>query len=169
MAHAIAGKLVSLPDNIDENEYHGPLAILGTEGMVVNYARCCKPIPGDPIIGHISAGRGIVIHMETCKNMQDLRKKPEEIMSARWDPNLEQEFSVELRVELEHEKGIVGILASTITMADANVEQINMIDKDARLSTVNIVLSVRDRVHLANVIRRLRTIKGTNKIIRVRS
>ncbi len=169
MAHVIAAKLVTLPDNIDENEYHGPLAIMGTEGMVVTYARCCKPIPGDAIIGHISAGRGIVIHAETCKNMQDLRKKPEEIMSARWDPNVDQEFSVELRVDLEHEKGIVAILASTITMADANVERINLMEKDARLSTVNIVLSVRDRVHLANVIRRLRTIKGANRIIRVRS
>jgi len=169
MAYVIAGKLLTLPDNIDESEYHGPLAIMGTEGMVVTYARCCKPIPGDPIIGHISAGRGIVIHSETCKNMQDLRKKPEEIMSARWDPNVEQEFSVELRVELEHEKGIIAILASTITMADANVDRINMMEKDARLSTVNIVLSVRGRVHLANVIRRLRTIKGINRIIRVRS
>ncbi len=101
--------------------------------------------------------------------MQDLRKKPEEIMSARWDPNVNQEFSVELRVELEYEKGIVATLASTITMADANVERINLMEKDARLSTVNIVLSVKDRVHLANVIRRLRTIKGTNRIIRVRS
>ena len=169
IAHVIAGRLVTIPDNIDESQYHGPLAIMGTEGMVVNYARCCKPIPGDPIIGHISAGRGIVIHTETCKNMQDLRKKPEEIMPARWDPEVEQEFSVELRVDLEHEKGIVAILASTITTADANVERINMAEKDARLSTVNIVLSVRDRIHLANVMRRLRTIKGINRIIRVRS
>ena len=142
---------------------------MGTEGMVVTYARCCKPIPGDHIVGHISAGRGIVIHSDNCRNIQDLQKKPEEIMPARWDPEVDQEFSVELRVELEHEKGIIAILASTISSADANVERINMLEKDARLSTVNIVLSVRDRVHLANVIRRLRTIKVINRIIRVRS
>jgi GTP diphosphokinase / guanosine-3',5'-bis(diphosphate) 3'-diphosphatase len=169
MAYVIASKLVTLPEEVLENEYHGPLAIRGTEGMVVTYARCCKPIPGDPIIGHISAGRGIVIHTDNCKNMQELRNKPEEIMSVRWDPSVEQEFSVELRVELEHEKGIVAILASTIAMADANVERINMIEKDARLGIINIVLSVQDRVHLAKVIRRLRTIKGVNRIIRTRN
>jgi guanosine-3',5'-bis(diphosphate) 3'-pyrophosphohydrolase len=72
-------------------------------------------------------------------------------------------------VELEHEKGIVAVLASTITIADANIERINMIEKDARLGIVNIVLSVRDRVHLAGVIKRLRTVKGINRIIRTRS
>lgn len=168
MAYVIATKLLTLPEETDDNLYQGPLAIMGTEGIVVTYARCCKPIPGDPIIGHISAGRGIVIHIDTCKNMQELRNRADEIMSVRWDPNVEQEFSVELRVELEHEKGIVASLASTITIADANIERINMIEKDARLGIVNIVLSVRDRVHLANVIKRLRTIKGINRIIRTR-
>jgi guanosine-3',5'-bis(diphosphate) 3'-pyrophosphohydrolase len=101
--------------------------------------------------------------------MQELHTRADEIMSVRWDPNVDQDFSVELRVELEHEKGIVAVLASTITTADANVERINMIEKDARLGIVNIVLSVRDRVHLAGVIKRLRTIKGINRIIRTRS
>ncbi len=166
MAYVVAARLVSLPDSINEDEYQGPLAIMGTEGMVVTYARCCKPIPGDPIIGHISAGRGIVIHTDTCRNMQELRQKTDEIMSVRWDPNVDQEFSVELRVELEHVKGIIALLASTITMADANIERINMVDRDAIISTVNIVLTVKDRVHLARVIKRLRTIKCINRIIR---
>ena len=66
--------------------------------MVVNYAKCCKPIPGDPIIGHVSAGRGIVIHSDTCKNMLELRGKSDELMEVRWEEDVEQEFSVELRV-----------------------------------------------------------------------
>lgn len=169
MAYVIVSRLLTLPKETEESPYQGPLAIKGTEGIVVTYARCCKPIPGDPIIGHISAGRGIVIHTDTCKNMQELRNKADEVMSVRWDPNVDQEFSVELRVELQYVKGIVAVLASTITVADANIERINMIEKDARLGTVNIVLSVRDRVHLAGVIRRLRTIKGINRIIRTRS
>ncbi|MDA0339697.1 MAG: bifunctional GTP diphosphokinase/guanosine-3',5'-bis pyrophosphate 3'-pyrophosphohydrolase [Proteobacteria bacterium] len=168
MAYVIARKLIST-DAIEAPDQQHPLAIMGTEGLVVAYAKCCKPIPGDPIIGHISAGRGIVIHTETCNNMHELRGKPEELMSVRWDPHVEQEFAVELRVELEHEKGIVAVLASTTTSADANIERISMIEKDARLGTVNMVLSVRDRVHLAQVIRRLRTIKGVTKIIRTRS
>lgn len=169
MAYVIAKKLIS-SDAIEEPGNQKPLAIMGTEGLVITYAKCCKPIPGDPVIGHISAGRGIVIHTETCNNMHELRReKPDELMSVRWDPHVQQEFSVELRVELEHEKGIVAVLASTATSADANIERISMVEKDARLGTVNIVLQVRDRVHLAHVIRRLRTIKGVNKIIRTRS
>ena len=146
-----------------------PLAIKGTEGLVVTYARCCHPIPGDPIIGHVSAGRGIVIHTDICKNMADLRGKPQELMDVRWDPEVNQEFSVELRVVLEHGRGIIAIVASTVTNANANIERINMMEKDAHLGVVNMVISIHDRVHLANVIKRLRTIKGINRITRVRS
>lgn len=168
MAYVITRKLLSLEDN-HHTDQHGPLAIMGTEGLVVTYAKCCKPIPGDPIIGHISPGRGIVIHTDTCRNMHDLRDKPDEIMTVRWDPAVNQEFSVELRLELEYEKGIIAILASTITNEDANIERINMIEKDARLGIVNVVITVRDRVHLAQVIKRLRLIKSINRIVRTRS
>ena len=154
------------PDMIGNN---GPLAIRGTEGLVVTYAKCCHPIPGDPIIGHVSAGRGIVIHTDNCKNMADLREKPEELMDVLWDDNLEQEFSVELRIELEHERGAIAVIASTVTNANANIDRINLMEKDAHLGIVNMVISVHDRVHLANVIKRLRTIKSINRIIRARS
>ena len=127
------------------------------------------PIKGDPIIGHISAGRGIVIHTDTCKNMVEVREKPEEVMDVRWDTEVDQEFSVELKVELEHERGIIAVLASTITNTDANIERINLIEKDAKLGTVNIVLTVKDRIHLAHVIKRIRLIKGINKILRTKN
>ena len=137
--------------------------------MVVTYARCCHPIPGDPVIGHISAGRGLVIHTDNCRNMMELREKPEEIMEVRWDTNTEQEFAVELRVELEHDRGMIAVIAATVTNANANIERINLLEKDARLGIVNMVLSVQDRIHLASVIKKIRTIKGINKITRVRS
>ena len=148
---------------------HAPLAIRGSEGLVLTYGKCCRPIPGDPIVGHVSPGKGIVVHIEGCGNLHDLRNKPEELTAVQWDPNVEEEFSVELRVELEHEKGIIATLASTIAAADANIERMNMLERDAALSTVNIVLAVRDRVHLAAVIKRLRTIRSINKITRSRS
>jgi guanosine-3',5'-bis(diphosphate) 3'-pyrophosphohydrolase len=169
MAYVIVRRLTSNPDVSSEVVSLRPLAIMGSEGMVVSYAKCCKPIKGDPIIGHISAGRGIVIHTDTCKNMVEARQKPEEVMDVRWDPDVDQEFSVELRVELEHERGIIAVLASTITNADANIEKISMIEQDARLGTVSIVLSAKDRVHLAHVIKRLRLIKGINKIFRTKN
>ena len=135
---------------------------------MVTYAKCCRPIAGDPIIGHISAGRGIVIHVETCGNMREIRDKGDEIMTVRWEPDVDQEFAVELRVELEHEKGMIAMLASTITSAAANIERISLLEKDAHLASVNIVMTVKDRVHLARVIRKIRHIHNINKIIRLK-
>lgn len=171
MSHLIARKLIghSNEDTMSDHDQEHPLAIKGTEGMVVNYAKCCKPIPGDPIIGHISAGRGIVIHTDNCKNMQELREKPNEVMQVRWDPSVSQEFSVELRVELAQTKGVIAVLATSVTNTDANIEGISMVEKGAQLSIVNMVLSVKNRIHLANVIKRIRTIKGISKVVRVRS
>ena len=90
-------------------------------------------------------------------------------MDVRWDSNIEQEFPGELRIDLEHERGMIAVIASTVTEANANIERINLLEKDARLGIVNIVVSVQDRVHLANVIKRIRTIKGINKITRAKS
>lgn len=172
MASVVARRLVEDQPGTPEHstgDAQGPLSIKGTEGLVVNYARCCRPIPGDPIIGHLSAGRGIVIHLESCKNMSELREKPEEMMAVRWEDQLDQEFAVELRAELEHEKGLIAVLASTITGADANIDRISIIERDAHLATVNLVINVSDRVHLARVIRKIRHIHNINKILRVRS
>lgn len=172
MSYVIAKTLLSDDSDIEERQtiaQQGPFAIRGTEGLVVNYAKCCKPIPGDPIMGHVSSGRGIVIHTDNCKNIADLRDKPEETMAVRWDTQIEGEFSVELRVEIEHRRGMIAILASSVTDADANIERISMVERDALLSIVNITLGVADRDHLARVIRRMRTITGNNKITRVRS
>ena len=169
MAGVIVRHLLGDTTETEIQENHGPLAIKGTEGLVVTYARCCHPIPGDLVIGHISAGRGIVIHTDNCRNMAELRKKPDEIMDVRWDTNNGQEFAVELRVELEHDRGMIAVIAANVTDANANIERINLIEKDARLGIVNIVVSVLDRVHLARVIKKIRTIKGINKIIRVKN
>jgi len=169
MAYIITRSLMDDEDEeFNEPSQHAPLAIRGTEGLVVTYAKCCKPIPGDPIIGHISPGKGIVVHVDGCRNMHEFRDKPEEMMTIRWDPNVDDEYSVELRVELEHDKGMISTLASSITSADANIERMNMVERDAALSTVNIVLTVRDRIHLAAVIKRLRTVRTINKITRTR-
>ena len=167
MASIVVNRLLGNVKELENSEEGGPLAIKGTEGLVVTYARCCHPIPGDPIIGHVSAGRGIVIHTDTCRNMLEPRNKPEEIMGVRWEPNVAQEFSVELRVELEHQRGIIAVVASTVTEANANIERINMMEKDAHLGIVNMVINVQDRIHLANVIKRLRTIKAILSLIHI--
>ena len=169
MASVIVRRLIGDAREPTETPGTKPLTIKGTEGMVVTFGRCCKPIPGDPIIGHVSAGKGIVIHVETCRNMADLREKPEELMDVRWEEGVDGEFFVELRIELEHDRGIIATIASTVTAVNANIERINLTEKDARLGIVNLVISVKDRVHLANVIKRLKAVKGITRISRTRS
>ena len=172
MASLVARRLLVAKDtdiDLEEMSDDAPLAIKGTEGLVVSFAKCCSPIPGDPILGNVSSGRGLVIHTETCKNVQDIRGNPEKCVILSWDKDIDSEFSVDLRLYLENRKGVVAELASAITQADANIEGISVEDRDAQLSVTQIQLSVQGRKHLARVIRRLRNIRGINKIVRVKN
>src|SRR5690554_1571542 len=143
-----------------------PLAIKGTEGLMVNFAKCCSPIPGDPIIGYVSSGRGLVIHTENCRNVEEFRDNPEKCVILIWDKDIDSEFTLDLKLYLENRRGIVAELAGAITQAEANIEKISVEERDARLSVTYLTLSVHGRKHLARVIRRLRTIRGVNKIVR---
>ena len=143
-----------------------PLAIDGTEGLVVNFAKCCSPIPGDPIIGHISSGRGLVVHTESCRNIGDLRDNPEKVVHLSWDKNITSEFTVDLYVYMENRRGIIVDVAAAINMADANIDKIDVEERDAQLSVTHVKVSVQGRKHLARVIRRLRTIRGVSRILR---
>lgn len=147
----------------------GPLAIRGTEGLVLNYAKCCTPIPGDPIVGHLSAGKGMVVHLESCKNISDIRHNPEKCIALSWAKDVTGEFNVELRVELEHQRGLIATLAGSVASADGNIEKIGMDERDGRISVVQLLVSVHDRAHLARVIKKLRTLKGVIRITRVRA
>ena len=174
MSYLIAQRLtkhsdIALLEDGSKPEQQESLAIRGSEGMVMNYAKCCHPIPGDPIVGHISSGRGMVIHTDDCNNITEIRDNPEKCVAVSWDPNVEGEFSVELRVELENLRGIIATLATTITGAEANIEKISTVERDARFIIVNLSLNVRNRVHLAHVMKRVRLIKAVTSVTRVKS
>lgn len=169
MAPLLARRLLvaNKESDIDlESVEQSPLAIKGTEGLVVNFAKCCSPIPGDPIIGYVSSGCGLVIHTESCKNVEEFRDNPEKCVILSWDKDIDSEFTVDLKVYLENRRGIVAELASAITQAEANIEKISVEERDARLSVTHLSLSVHGRKHLARAIRRLRNIRGVNKIVR---
>jgi len=168
MAYVIARRLVSR-DGEQAPALEGPLAIRGTEGLVLNYAKCCTPIPGDPIVGHLSAGKGMVVHLETCRNIADVRHNPDKCIQLSWSKDVTGEFNVELRVELEHQRGLIALLAGSVNAADGNIEKIGMDERDGRISVVQLVVSVHDRVHLARVIKKLRAIKGVTRITRVKA
>jgi len=168
MAYVIALRLIARDDE-QAPALEGPLAIRGTEGLVLNYAKCCTPIPGDPIVGHLSAGKGMVVHLETCRNIADVRHNPDKCIQLSWSKDVTGEFNVELRVELEHQRGLIALLAGSVNAADGNIEKIGMDERDGRISVVQLVVSVHDRVHLARVIKKLRTIKGVTRITRVKA
>jgi (p)ppGpp synthase/HD superfamily hydrolase len=145
-----------------------PLVIRGTEGIALSYAKCCHPIPGDVIVGHISAGRGVVVHRSNCNNMTEILDDPEKSTPLRWAEETRGEFGCELLVELENRKGVIAAVANAISALDVNIEKITMEERDAELSQVRLIVAVADRVALARVIRRLRTVKSVIRVTRVR-
>ncbi|KFX71060.1 (p)ppGpp synthetase [Pseudomonas taeanensis MS-3] len=168
MAYVVARRLLA-SDGEELPSAEGPLAIRGTEGLVLSYAKCCTPIPGDPIVGHLSAGKGMVVHLETCRNIGEIRHNPEKCIQLSWAKDVVGEFNVELRIELEHQRGLIALLAGSVNAADGNIEKISMDERDGRISIVQLVVSVHDRVHLARVIKKLRALAGVIRITRVRA
>nr|WP_297457641.1 bifunctional GTP diphosphokinase/guanosine-3',5'-bis pyrophosphate 3'-pyrophosphohydrolase [uncultured Halomonas sp.] len=173
MAYAVARRLAEaqisggLSGTVTGSGKDGPVVISGTEGMVLSFARCCHPLPGDPVIGHLSVGKGIVVHRNDCRNVNELRNDPDKLFSLEWSPQISGDFPVALRIEMATRRGMVAELASLVTDADANIERIGIEERDARLSIVNLTLAVRDRVHLARIIKRLRNLHHIGKINRV--
>jgi len=169
---AVANVLV--PENkrspIEENKKSAlPIVIDASDGLLLQYARCCRPIPGDPILGHVSPGKGLVIHLESCRNLMEIRSNPEKCMPLTWSNSPRGEFPVELKVEITPERGFIAALASRMTRADATIEHISVDEKDAFTSIVHVVLTVRNRVHLADILRRARGLKQVRRIYRVKN
>jgi guanosine-3',5'-bis(diphosphate) 3'-pyrophosphohydrolase len=144
-----------------------PVIIDASDGLLLHYGRCCHPIPGDPILGHISPGKGLVIHYESCRNLKEIRSNPEKCMPLTWSTVVKGEFPVEIKVEVTPERGFIAALASRMTEEDATIEHISVNEKDSFTSIVDVVLSVRDRIHLADIMRRARSLKPVRRIYRV--
>ncbi|MEZ5506897.1 MAG: bifunctional GTP diphosphokinase/guanosine-3',5'-bis pyrophosphate 3'-pyrophosphohydrolase [Gammaproteobacteria bacterium] len=154
----------------DDKGKTAPLVIRGAEGMIINLAKCCRPIPGDSVVGHLSSGRGMVIHRDNCKNIAtEMKENPEKCLAVEWASDTSGEYAVDLRVQMENERGALAILASLISQTDANIETINLKEKDAHLSVVSLRISVHNRQHLAKTLRRIRTLKAVTRITRVRN
>ena len=142
------------------------LAIRGTEGVVVTYARCCRPIPGDPILGFLSAGRGIVIHTEDCPNVGKYRKHPEQWIDVRWEEQVKSVFPVTIRVEVRNNRGVLASVAAAIAEQEANIDTVSFDDRDGRYTSMEFTVEVRDRVHLASIMRRIRALDTVVRINR---
>jgi len=144
------------------------LAIRGTEGVVVTYARCCRPIPGDPILGFLSAGRGITVHVSDCPNVAKFRKHPEQWIDVQWESRLGSVFPVNVRVEVKNRRGVLARVAAVIAELDANIDTVNIEERDGLNAAIDFTIEVRDRVHLAAILRRLRAIESVIRIGRMK-
>ena len=151
-----------------ETEADGaPVAIRGTEGFMVSYAKCCHPIPGDPIEGYLSSEKGVVVHRESCKNLGDMRENRERLVALRWDDQVEGEYPAVLRIEVENRRGMIAVIATRINSMGVNIEKISTDDKDYQFTYVDLELHVHNRVHLARIMKRLRTIDSVRRVSRV--
>lgn len=164
VAYIVAQRLISGLHNSSIQAQ--PLEIHGTEGLIITYAKCCYPIPRDPIVGHLT-GKGMVIHTENCRRIAELSDKDKSV-HLRWAKEVTGEFEVELRIEIEQQRGMIALLAESVNMADANIEKIAVDEQDGRTGIVDMVIIVRDRIHLSQVIKRLRLINGIIKIARAK-
>lgn len=143
-----------------------PIAIRGVEGMVMHFARCCHPIPGDSIVGNISAGRGLVVHRSRCRNLNSKRDESTRSIYIEWSDTGDEEYSVVLELQVESQRGIIAQLAMAVSALGANVKQLVSGERDGQLNAVTIELSVTNRVHLARVMKKLRAIRQVNRVTR---
>lgn len=146
--------------------FETPLVIKGTEGAVVNFAMCCYPIPGDPIVGVIDVGKGILVHMEHCPSILNIRHLLDRCMSLRWSGKAKGVFPTVVRVQVVNERGALAILAIAFSESEANIEDITVEERESLYYVIMFHIFVRDRAHLAKVLRRLRQVKQVAKIIR---
>jgi GTP pyrophosphokinase len=165
----VARKLAGLEEEAGSEQEQGKaLDIRGTEGMVVNYAKCCHPIPGDPIIGVITAGRGMVIHRDDCPNISDLREQPDKWLSAQWDESISGEFPVTIRLQTVNKRGVLAALAAQIADQESNIENVNIEERDTQTTTITFTLMVKGRDHLARIMRYLRQVPEVVRIQRAK-
>ena len=143
------------------------LAIKGTEGMVVNYGRCCRPIPGDPIAGLFSPGKGIVVHRQGCRNLGDFHRHKDQWLDLEWSNNPSGDFVTEIRVDVGNQRGVLASLAASIAELGSNIENVQSREKDGHNTGLEFLVTVRDRPHLARLMRRLRQIPQVMRIQRL--
>ncbi len=151
---------------IEEAQSAIPLAIHGTEGMVVKFAKCCRPIPGDEIVSAFSPGTGIVVHRQECRNI-DMRKHGDRWLDVRWEDEPRGEFNTEIKVEVSNKRGVLATVAAAISGSGSNIETVSLDELDGLTSSLTLVLTVDNRKHLATIMRRLRSLPTVLRISRM--
>ncbi len=168
MAKLVARLLISPGEQpSSEGGLAGSLTIKGTEGMVVSFAKCCGPIPGDPVVAIFSPGRGLVVHHSECPNLGDFRRQGQSWLDVQWADDVTGEFSTGIRVDAGNQRGMLATVASLIADEGSNIEDVRSEERDGLSTSLRFVVSVRGRKHLASIIRRLKKVPFVLRINRV--
>ena len=164
----VARQLASIGEAVANETATPAITIQGTEGMAVQFAQCCRPIPGDPIIGVIKSGQGLIVHTHDCPTLRRGRSSSEQWLDVVWDKNISRPFDVNIKLLAENKRGVLAKVAAAIAEAGANIENISFTHED-KLTALHFTLEVNNRLHLANVMRSLRKIQEVVRIIRVKN
>lgn len=167
MAHLVADGLLSRTQRRSEEDESEALTVGDTKGAAVSYAKCCSPIPGDPIMGYLSPGKGLVIHRQRCPNVPELRKNhPDQCLKVRWASLVDGFFSTRLKLITMDTTGVLASVTATVSEAGSNIEQVEQPPGTHETAVLKFTLAVRDRQNLARVIRRLRRNRHVIKVSR---
>ena len=166
LAPLVARRLLPGDQSQSSDGQAAPLAVAGAEGLLVSYAHCCYPLPGDPILAFLSTGRGIVIHRETCANVTDYRKHPENWLPVNWQSSEGRFFFTEIRVEAVNRMGLLAAVSAAISGTQTNICSVNFQHDESETATMIFMIEVRDREHLARVIRTVRRMNDVVRIVR---
>ncbi|MGM0430466.1 MAG: bifunctional GTP diphosphokinase/guanosine-3',5'-bis pyrophosphate 3'-pyrophosphohydrolase [Pseudomonadota bacterium] len=169
MSIAIAKRLLGdLQPIKDDNASQKSLSIKGAEGLLVSFAKCCRPIPGDDIIAHVSPGKGLVIHRRECKNVRGHEDDPGRYFPVEWDNKPEAEFISEIRIEIVNNQGVLAKLTSSIATTGCNIDGLQTEEIDANIYFIDVALTIKNRKHLADVIRHIRKMPDVQRVTRLR-
>ncbi|MDO8812520.1 MAG: bifunctional (p)ppGpp synthetase/guanosine-3',5'-bis(diphosphate) 3'-pyrophosphohydrolase [Gallionella sp.] len=162
----VARQLARVGETVqNETAANAVITIQGTEGMAVQFAKCCRPIPGDPIIGVIKSGQGLVVHTHDCPVLRKGRSSGEQWLDVVWDKNITRPFDVGIKLVVANQRGVLAKVAAAIAEAESNIENVNFTN-EGEYTALHFTLQVNNRLHLANIIRSLRKIPEVMRIIR---
>ena len=165
---ALALAQEQLPDLLQPDVNPGErILITGGERGVISFAQCCMPLPGDDIMGYHSAGKGIVVHRLECPNVAEFRKSPERWVQIGWDREVKGDYDAALRVEVENRPGVLAQVAAAIAHAESNIDRVEYLERDTHSAVIRFSIEVRDRTHLAEVMRRIRRLGVVHGVARL--
>jgi len=169
LAIVIARKLMPAGAESKQPGQAGPVIIRGSEGMALQFAKCCHPIPGDPIIGFIKTGRGMIIHTHDCPVIAKGRRDPEKWLDVQWAPDTKKLFSVNIKLVVSNQTGVLAKVAAEIAENGSNIENVSLEPGDSSAYTdIHFTLQVSNRLHLAQIMRGLRRHQEVIRINRLK-